>query len=114
MSRLFSAGRKAKEGLKSISQICVLIQLPIKYGKNDKELEFTAKEYELLEYFMRNPNQVLTQGMISDQVWGGEINIFTNIIPVYVNYLRKKLRKVDTKELIHTVRGVGYILKEAV
>jgi DNA-binding response OmpR family regulator len=82
--------------------------------KKDKELEFTAKEYELLEYFMRNPNQVLTQEMISDQVWGGEINIFTNIIPVYVNYLRKKLRKVDNKELIHTVRGVGYLLKEAV
>jgi DNA-binding response OmpR family regulator len=55
-----------------------------------------------------------TQEMISDQVWGGEINIFTNIIPVYVNYLRKKLRKVDNKELIHTVRGVGYLLKEAV
>lgn len=78
----------------------------------EKELELAAREYELLEYFMRNPNQVLTLDKISDQIWRGEISKFTNIIAVYVNYLRKKLRKVDSKELIHTVRSVGYILKE--
>jgi len=80
--------------------------------QNDKELEITEKEYELLEYFMRNPNSVLTQDMISDQIWGGEISKFTNIIAVYVNYLRRKLRKVDAKVFFQNVRGVGYMLKE--
>lgn len=80
--------------------------------QNNQELDLTAKEYELLEYFIRNPNQVLTLGMISDQIWGGEINIFTNIIAVYVNYLRRKIHQDDTIKLIHTVRGVGYMLKE--
>ena len=83
-----------------------------KVWQNEKELALTAKEYEFLEYFMRNPNQVLTWDMITDEVWGGEINKFTNIIAVYVNYLRKKIHHGDTRTLIHTVRGVGYLLKE--
>ena len=83
-----------------------------KVWQNEKELELTAKEYEFLEYFMRNPNQVLTWDMITDEVWGGEINKFTNIIAVYVNYLRKKIHHGDTRTLIQTVRGVGYLLKE--
>ncbi|MRR59410.1 MAG: response regulator transcription factor [Deltaproteobacteria bacterium] len=75
-------------------------------------LDFTAKEYELLEFFVRHPNQVLTRNMIADEVWQGSFDKFTNIIDVYVNYLRKKLDRGKDKRLIHTVRGVGYILKE--
>ena len=64
------------------------------------------------EYFMRNPNQVLTRTMIAEHVWDYTFDSFTNIIDVYVNYLRKKIDKDFGKKLIHTIRGVGYVLKE--
>lgn len=83
-----------------------------KVWRNDKEIDLTSKEYTLLEYFMRNPNLALTRTMIAEQVWDYTFDTFTNIIDVYVNYLRKKIdRDFDTK-LIHTVRGVGYMLRE--
>jgi DNA-binding response OmpR family regulator len=83
-----------------------------KVWRGDKEIDLTAKEYGLLEYFMRNPNQVLTRTMIAEHVWDYTFDSFTNIIDVYVNYLRKKVDRDSDKKLIHTVRGVGYILKE--
>lgn len=83
-----------------------------KVWRKDKEIDLTAKEYSLLEYFMRNPNQVLTRTMIAEHVWDYTFDSFTNIIDVYVNYLRKKIDRESDKKLIHTVRGVGYILKE--
>ncbi len=80
----------------------------------DNELDLTAKEYGLLEYFMMNPNQTLTRIMIAEHVWDYTFDPFTNIIDVYINYLRKKVDlNFDTK-LIHTVRGMGYELKEGV
>jgi heavy metal response regulator len=83
-----------------------------KVWRKEKEIDLTAKEYGLLEYFMRNPNQVVTRTMIADHVWDYTFDSFTNIIDVYVNYLRKKIDRDADKKLIHTVRGVGYILKE--
>lgn len=83
-----------------------------KVWRADKEIDLTAKEYGLLEYFMRNPNQVLTRTMIADHVWDYTFDSFTNIIDVYVNYLRKKIDRDAPTKLIHTVRGIGYILKE--
>lgn len=83
-----------------------------KVWRGNKEIDLTAKEYALLEYFMRNTNQVLTRTMIADHVWDYTFDSFTNIIDVYVNYLRKKIDREAEKKLIHTVRGVGYILKE--
>jgi DNA-binding response OmpR family regulator len=83
-----------------------------KVWRGDREIDLTAKEYGLLEYFMRNPNQVLTRTMIAEHVWDYSFDSFTNIIDVYVNYLRKKIDRDAQKKLIHTVRGVGYILKE--
>jgi len=83
-----------------------------KVWRGDKEIDLTSKEYALLEYFMRNPNQVLTRTMIAEHVWDYTFDSFTNIIDVYVNYLRKKVDREADKKLIHTVRGVGYILKE--
>jgi len=83
-----------------------------KVWRKEKEIDLTAKEYGLLEYFMRNPNQVLTRTMIADHVWDYTFDTFTNIIDVYVNYLRKKIDRDADKKLIHTVRGVGYIFKE--
>jgi len=83
-----------------------------KAWRGEVELDLTAKEYELLEFFVRHPNQVLTRNMIADEVWQGSFDKFTNIIDVYVNYLRKKIDKGKDKRLIHTVRGIGYMLKE--
>ena len=83
-----------------------------KVWRDGNELDLTSKEYALLEYFMRNANLVLTRSMIAENVWDYTFDSFTNIIDVYVNYLRKKVDQNYEKKLIHTVRGAGYILKE--
>ena len=77
-----------------------------------KKIDLTAKEYALLYYFMRNPGLVLTRTMISDHVWDYNFDSMTNIIDVYVNYLRRKIDSDREHKLIHTVRGVGYVFKE--
>lgn len=83
-----------------------------KAWRGDVLLSLTEKEYELLEFFVRHPNQPLTRNMIAEEVWRGGFDKFTNIIDVYVNYLRKKVDKGREKKLIHTVRGIGYMLRE--
>jgi two-component system response regulator MprA len=75
-------------------------------------IELTAKEYELLELFMRNPRNVLTRDLIFDRIWGYDFGGESNIIEVYVRYLRRKLETDGLPRLIHTVRGVGYVLRE--
>lgn len=77
-----------------------------------RRVELTAKEYELLELFMRHPQQVLTREVIYDRVWGYDFGGESNIIEVYVRYLRQKLESNGEARLIQTVRGVGYILRE--
>ena len=89
----------------------VLDPVSHKAWRAGKEIELTGKEYGLLEYFMRNPEQVLTRTMIAEQVWDYTFDSFTNIIDVYVNYLRKKIDFGIDNKLIHTVRGAGYVLK---
>jgi two-component system, OmpR family, response regulator MprA len=75
-------------------------------------ISLTAKEYELLELFMRHPRQVLTRDMIFDHVWSYDFGGESNIIEVYIRYLRQKLEINDEPRLIHTVRGMGYVLRE--
>lgn len=75
-------------------------------------IDLTAKEYALLELFMRNPRQVLTRDIIYDRVWGYNFGGESNIIEVYVRYLRQKTETGEASRLIHTVRGVGYVLRE--
>ncbi|MGA7491419.1 MAG: response regulator transcription factor [Syntrophobacteraceae bacterium] len=77
-----------------------------------KKIDLTAKEYALLDYFIRNPGRVLTRTMIVEHVWDYNFDSMTNIIDVYVNYLRRKIDSDREHKLIHTVRGVGYVLKE--
>ncbi len=74
--------------------------------------DLTAKEYELLELFMRHPRQVLTRDLIFDRVWNYDFGGESNIIEVYVRYLRQKTEQDDLARLIHTVRGIGYVLRE--
>jgi DNA-binding response OmpR family regulator len=85
-----------------------------KVWREDKEIDLSGKEYDLLEYLMRNPYQALTRQMIADRVWDYSFDSFTNIVDVYVNYLRKKIDKEADNKLIRTVRGVGYVLNDKV
>lgn len=78
----------------------------------ERRVDLTAREYELLELFMRHPQQVLTREVIYDRVWGYDFGGESNIIEVYVRYLRQKLESQGEPRLIQTVRGVGYILRE--
>jgi two-component system, OmpR family, response regulator MprA len=80
--------------------------------RGERAIDLTAKEYELLELFMRNPRQVLTRDVIFDRVWGYDFGGESNIIEVYVRYLRQKTEAENEPRLIHTVRGVGYVLRE--
>jgi heavy metal response regulator len=77
-----------------------------------KRIELTAKEYALLEFLLRRAGQVLSRAVIAHHVWGVDFDTFTNVIDVYVNYLRKKIDAEFEPKLVHTVRGVGYVLKE--
>lgn len=74
--------------------------------------ELTATEFRLLEYLMRNPKKVLSRMDILEKVWGYDFNLNTKVVDVYINYLRKKLNDPGEGRIIHTVVGMGYILKE--
>lgn len=79
---------------------------------NDRVVELTAKEFEVLELFMRHPQQVLTREVIYDRVWGYDFGSDSNVIEVYIRALRQKLEIDTTPRMLHTVRGVGYVLRE--
>ncbi|MDQ6735482.1 MAG: response regulator transcription factor [Nitrospirota bacterium] len=79
--------------------------------RGGQRIELTSKEYALLEYFMRNAGRVLTRPMIAEHVWNLDFDTFTNVIDVYVNYLRNKIDRGRERKLIHTIRGSGYVLK---
>ncbi|HWF32839.1 MAG TPA: response regulator transcription factor [Solirubrobacteraceae bacterium] len=74
--------------------------------------ELTRTEYQLLELFIRNPRQVLPHSVIYDRVWGYDFGPASNALRVYVGYLRRKLQELGARDLLHTVRGVGYVMRE--
>ena len=80
--------------------------------RSNKNIHLTAKEFALLELLMRNKNRILTRRTIAEQVWGYTFDTGTNVVDVYINYLRKAIDVGFPKRLIHTVRGVGFVLKE--
>ncbi|MDY6939541.1 MAG: response regulator transcription factor [Cyanobacteriota bacterium] len=80
--------------------------------RGDRAIELTAKEYDLLEYLISHPRQVLTRDRILEHVWGYDFMGDSNIIEVYVRYLRLKLEANNEKRLVQTVRSVGYVLRE--
>jgi DNA-binding response OmpR family regulator len=81
-------------------------------SRGDRSIELTAKEFDLLEYLMSYPRQVITRDRILEEVWGYDFMGDSNIIEVYIRYLRLKLEEQNEKRLIQTVRGVGYVLRE--
>ncbi|MBI2830397.1 MAG: response regulator transcription factor [Chloroflexi bacterium] len=80
--------------------------------RGNELIDLTAQEFNLLELFMRNPRQVLKRDLIYERIWGFDFGGESNVIEVYVRYLRAKLEAKGQPRLIHTVRGVGYVLKE--
>ncbi len=83
-----------------------------KVVRNGNEISLTSTEYKLLLYFLNNPEKVISRSEILEAVWGVNYELGTNVVDVYVNYLRKKLDSQDDSKIIHTVIGMGYVLKK--
>ena len=81
--------------------------------REEREIELTTREYELLEFMAQNPRRVLSRDLLLSRVWGEEFGLTTNVVDVYVGYLRRKVDAPGEEKLIRTVRGAGYTLKGA-
>jgi heavy metal response regulator len=80
--------------------------------RGNMKIELTPKEYALLEFFMRHVGQIITRTMISDKIWGYHFDTSTNVVDVHVSHLRNKVDKDFMPKLLHTVKGVGYVLED--
>ena len=87
---------------------------PVRHGVivGEEFVELTRTEYQLLELLMRNPRRVLPHNLIYERVWGYDFGPASNALRVYIGYLRRKLQDAGARPLLHTVRGVGYVLRE--
>jgi two-component system response regulator MprA len=114
LARVRALLRRAKPSKPQVYRFADLeLDTGTRQGKRgDRIFDLTAKEYELLELFMRHPRQVLTREVIFDHVWNYDFGGESNIIEVYVRYLRQKTEEDGEPRLIHTVRGIGYVLRE--
>ena len=83
-----------------------------KVARGERHIELTAREWTLLEYFMRNAGRILSRPMLVQHVWGLDFDPESNIVDVYVGYLRRKVDGPHERKLFHTVRGAGYVLKD--
>jgi heavy metal response regulator len=113
VARIRALLRRRPEGKPAALQVADLTLDPARrlVFRDNRRIDLTAKEFALLDYFMRNPGRVLTRTMIAEHVWDYDFDSMTNVIDVYVNYLRKKIDSDQEQKLIHTIRGVGYMLK---
>jgi DNA-binding response OmpR family regulator len=89
----------------------VLNPLKRKVTRGGKAIDLSNKEFSLLEYLLRNKDQIVTRNMIVENVWDSSFNNFTNVVDVYINYLRNKIDRDFDPHLIHTIRGIGYALR---
>ena len=108
---LLRRGAKEKSTLLTIADL-ELDTVLHKAKRSTRTIELTAKEYALLEYFLRNKDRVLSRTIISEHIWDYNFDTGTNLIDVYINHLRNKIDSGFEKKLIHTVRGVGYVMRE--
>jgi two-component system, OmpR family, response regulator MprA len=105
--------RRAPRRQRTIRYADITMDLGAHEAKRDgRVVPLTAKEFDLLELFIRNPRQVLTRERIMDAVWGFDFGATSNVVDVYVGYLRQKLEEGGAPRLIQTLRGVGYVLRE--
>lgn len=113
LARIRALLRRKAEAGPPLLQVEELVLDPSRHlvTRGGERIDLTSKEFALLEYFMRNAGRVLTRAMISEHVWNYDFDTETNVIDVYVNYLRRKIDSGREKKLIHTVRGSGYVFK---
>jgi heavy metal response regulator len=113
LARIRALLRREREAKTPVLEVGDLRLCPLTHEvtRGDKSVDLTAKEYALLEYFMRNPNRVLTRTMMAEHVWDYHFDSDTNVVDVYVNFLRNKIDRGFDIKLIHTIRGVGYMMK---
>ena len=113
LARVRALLRRGATESPGVLQVDVLLLNPAsrEVTRGWQRIDLMLKEYALLEYLMRYSCRVLTRPMISEHVWNQDFDTFTNVIDVYVNYLRNKIDRGRTKKLIHTIRGSGYMLK---
>jgi heavy metal response regulator len=113
VARVRALLRRRVETAPPILQVADLALDPARrvVSRGDQKIDLTPREFTLLDYFMRNPGRVLSRTMIANRVWDYTFDSTTNVIDVYVNYLRKKIDTGHDTKLLHTVRGVGYVMK---
>ncbi len=113
LARVRALLRRGTSDVPGVLQIDDLVLNPAtrEVTRGGQRIDLTVKEYALLEYFLRHAGRVLTRPMISEHVWNQDFDTFTNVIDVYVNYLRNKIDRGRAHKLIHTIRGSGYMLK---
>jgi DNA-binding response OmpR family regulator len=113
VARIRALLRRGGEGGSAVLRYADLTLDPARRAvfRGETKIDLTTKEYALLEFFLRNPERVLSRTAILDHVWDYDFDPETNVIDVYVNYLRKKIDSDREVKLIHTVRGAGYVLK---
>ena len=105
------SAQKKEEGLLSCGGLAVDVSRR-RVTRDGKEIELTGREFSLLQYFMENKTIVLTRDQLLEKVWGYEYLGETNVVDVYVRYLRGKIDDGFDRKLLHTVRGVGYVLRD--
>jgi DNA-binding response OmpR family regulator len=110
-SRALLRRKSSDRGVTLVAGDLVLDPVSHRVTRAGKNVDLTSREYALLQYFMQHPNQILTRTMIVEQVWGYDFDNFSNVVDVYVNYLRNKIDRSFEPKLLHTVRGIGYVLK---
>jgi two-component system response regulator MprA len=113
LARVRALLRRSAEGGEVLSFADVTLDLGTReVRRGGRPIELTRTEFALLELFLRNPRQVLTRSIIFERVWGYDFGFASNSLDVYIGYLRRKTEAGGESRLIHTVRGVGYALRE--
>lgn len=113
LARVRALLRRGKGGASAVLAVADLELDPAsrRVTRAGRRIDLTAREFALLEFFLRHPGRVLSRSLIAQHVWGVDADSFTNVIDVYVNYLRKKIDQDFEPKLLGTVRGAGYVLK---
>ena len=114
LARIRALRRRDRSEVSMKLQIADLVLDPLtrRVSRAGQQIELTSREFALLECFLRHPDQVLSRTVLAEKVWDESFDSFTNVIDVYVNYLRNKIDRNFSPKLIHTVRGAGYVLRK--
>lgn len=116
LARMGAVTRRSDKATTSVEHVLKVADIVLdtrskKVNRDGNLVELTATEYKLLEFMMREEGRVLSRSELLDTVWGVNFDMNTNVVDVYINYLRKKIDKNYPEKLIHTVIGMGYVLR---